>query len=388
MAGTPATLAERDRRFARVRAAMERAGLDALIVGGKGHAWTGRGYIRYLTDFHLWAHDALLIIPAAGEPALTVTSPSVAHLVADRGWVTDCDGDVLLVPRTLRVLADRGLERGRIGIVGTRWIIPARIADALREGLGGAELVASDDLLDDVRMAKSDLEVVQNREVWALAASAMTRFAEVARPGATQAEVAAEATRVALAGGARDILALVGEGDDAMGPPTAAPLRCDDILQYHMEICGPSGHWCELTITLAHRPPTGAEAKLFEDEMAARERVRAAARPGVRLAALGAVFEGTLAEAGWSLPGGSQKFAFHGQGQDAIERPLYVAGDDRDPGADADLPAGAIISYHPGRAVDPPVPWSPGISDNLLVGDDGAEWLSVDWDHAWQDLRA
>jgi Xaa-Pro aminopeptidase len=387
MAGTPATLSERDQRYRRVREEMSRHGLDALIVGGKGHAYTGRGYIRYLTDFHLWAHDALLVFPADGEPMLTVSSPSVARLIAERGWVTDNTGDMQLVPSTLRALAGRGLERSRIGTVGNRWIISANVADALRDGLTGAELLETDDLLDDVRMAKSPLEVAQNREVWDLATSAMERFAELARPGAAQAEVVAESSRVALAGGAREILALIGEDDDAMRPPTDTPLRCSDILRYHMEICGPSGHWCELTITLAYRPPSDAEARLFAAEMDARERVRAAARPGVRLAELGTVFEGALAEAGWTLPGRSGKFDFHGQGQDAIERPVYVAGDGLDSASDAELPVGAVLSYHPGRHVEPAVAWGPGISDNLLVGEHQAEWLSGAWKHEWREVR-
>ena len=113
-----------------------------------------------------------------------------------------------------------------------------------------------------------------------------------------------------------------------------------------------------------------------------------AARPGVRLADLGAVFTGAMEEAGWSLTPVSGRYDFHGQGQDAIERPLHVAGDGVRSEDDAALPAGAVISYHPGRDVDPPVAWSPGISDNLLVDDDGAEWLSDGWEHTWRELRA
>jgi hypothetical protein len=86
---TTASLVERDLRFQRLRAAMAAAGLDALIVAGKGHWWTGRGYLRYLTDFHLWGHDALLLLPFNGEPALTITSPALAVKITNRGWIDD-----------------------------------------------------------------------------------------------------------------------------------------------------------------------------------------------------------------------------------------------------------------------------------------------------------
>lgn len=381
---TPASFEERDERFARVRSAMAERELDALIVGGKGHWWTGRGYIRYLSDFHLWAHDALLVFPAQGEPALAVTSYAVAGLVAERGWVTDTGGDVFLVPRTLRSLEQRGLTRGRIGVVGAPWVISADLHRALVEGLPDAEIVAADDVLDTIRMAKSPLEVIQNREVWELAKSAMDRFAEIARPGASQLELSAEACRVALAGGARDLLVLMSEQSDRMAPPEDIPVSCDDMLRYHMEISGPSGHWCELTITLAYRDPTDAEARLMETELRALEAVRAAARPGVRISELGRLFEEIVVDDGWSLGAPTQHFDFHGQGLDVIELPWFAAEEPWGKAGDAEMPVGAVFSYHPARRVTPPVGWSPGISDNLLVTDDGGELLSGNWSHSWR----
>lgn len=383
---TAATAAERDARYERVRAAMSERGLDALIVGGKGHWWTGRGYVRYLTDFHLWGHDGLLVFPGAGEPSLALTSYAVAGLVAERGWVTDAGGDVFLVPRTLRSLQARGLERGRIGIVGGPWIVSAGIQRALEEGLPHADLVAADDLLDGVRMVKSPLEITQNRELWALAKSAMERFAEIARPGAAQQELAAEACRVALAGGARDLLVLMGESSERMAPPDERPVACDDVLRYHMEISGPSGHWCELTITLAYRPPSDEESRLMETELRAFEAVRAAARPGVRLSELAGLFEGAIADGGWTLGPPSQHFDFHGQGQDVIEHPWYAAEQPWGSKGDAELPEGAIVSYHPSRRVESFAGWTPGISDNLLITAAGGEWLSGQWSHEWREV--
>ena len=387
MTATAATIAERDERYARIRQAMDERGLDALVVGGKGHWWTGRGYVRYLTDFHLWAHDALLVFPATGDPAIALTSYAVAGLLAERGWVTDAGGDVFLVPRTLRSLEQRYLTRGRIGVVGTEWIIPVDLYRALADALPSAELVAADDVLNVVRMSKSALEIQQNREVWELAKSALERFAEIARPGATQLELSAEACRVALAGGARDLLVLMSEEPGRMAPPADAPVRCDDMLRYHLEISGPSGHWCELTITLAYRPPSDEEARLLDSELRARDAVQAAARAGVRVSELAGVFEDAVREDGWELGPPSQHFDFHGQGQDVIELPWYAAEQPWGSAGDAALAVGGIVSYHPARRTVPGVGWTPGISDNLLVTSDGAEWLSGRWDHRFREVH-
>jgi hypothetical protein len=88
-----ANLAERDQRFKRTREAMESAGLEGLLIAGKGHMWTGRGYIRYFTDFHMWGHDALLLLPLDGESVMTATSHGVASMVEDIGWVKDARGE-------------------------------------------------------------------------------------------------------------------------------------------------------------------------------------------------------------------------------------------------------------------------------------------------------
>ena len=40
-------LSEKELRFNSLREEMEKHDLYALIIGGKGHWWTGRGYFRY-----------------------------------------------------------------------------------------------------------------------------------------------------------------------------------------------------------------------------------------------------------------------------------------------------------------------------------------------------
>ena len=85
---------------------------------------------------------------------------------------------------------------------------------------------------------------------------------------------------MALAGGARDILVFIGESPDDLDPPRDVPLRCDDVVRYHMEICGESGHWSEITVNCAFRPPTDLELRLMESELRAMAALTAQAKPG------------------------------------------------------------------------------------------------------------
>lgn len=383
---TETTLDERDRRYARLRAAMAAAGLDALLVAGKGHWWTGRGYFRYLTDFHLWGHDGLLLVPLVGEPSLTLTSPAVAAKIAARGWVADADGDVFLVPRVVAAVRGRGLARGRIGVAGMRAIIGAGVLAELREALPAVELVDADELIDRVRMIRSELEIRQIRELWALSRACMARFVEIVAPGKTGLALAAECSRIALEGGARDLLVFIGEEPGKHGLPDDTPVRCDGILSYHMEICGPSGHWSELTVTLAYRPPTALEARLMDSELRAYDAIRAAARPGATLPQLAAIFEQTLRADGWELGAPTRHFDMHGQGLDTIERPWFAAEQPWGSSQSWPLEAGMTFSYHPRRAVSPLVPWGTGINEDILITPAGAERLSGDWDLRWRRM--
>src|SRR5262249_11792685 len=83
------------------------------------------------------------------------------------------------------------------------------------------------------RMARAPLGAEQNGDLWELAKGGMERFWEVLPPAAQQRPLAAEACRHALAGGARDILVLIGDRADTYGPPTDEPIRCDDLVRFH-----------------------------------------------------------------------------------------------------------------------------------------------------------
>jgi Xaa-Pro aminopeptidase len=379
-------LDERDRRLARLRAAMEAEGVDALLVAAKGHWWTGRGYFRWLTDFHLWGHDGLILVPLSGDPCFTLSSYAVAERVAARGWIEDGRGDVYIAPRIADAVHEKGLAGGRIGLAGERFILASGTARALRSALPDAELVVADDLIDRARAVKSSFELRQEKALWRLAMGAMERFHERVRPGVPELDIAAEITRPVWAAGARDILIFVGEEPGAMNPPTPRPLRCDDKVRFHLEICGPSGHWCEITVNCAVQEPAPEEARLIEDELTAFEQLRALAIPGRRLSELADRFERVLAERGWRLGAPTTHFDFHGQGMDTIERPWFAAAPGWGASQDWPLEAGMVFSYHPRRRVAPDPGWSSGINEDIVITETGAERLSGGWEHRWRPL--
>ena len=384
--GTQAPLSERDLRFNKIRAAMADQGFDALLIAGKGHWWTGRGYVRYLTDFHLWGHDALILFPRDGDPLLTISSYALAERVAARGWITDCRGDVYVVPNMVKAIQEKGLTRGRVGICGFQWTLPVGMFETLKSALPGVDLVNADALLNDIRMLKSPLEVQQIGELWTVAKSAMQRFVEIVEPGKTQRELAAEASRVALAGGARDILVFISE-DGSANTPQDIPLRCDGVVMYHMEICGESGHWCELTVNCCYREMTELENRLLETELRAYSEIRQLAKPGAMLSDIPRAFEAILREDGWEIGDPTDHYDLHGQGMDTIEVPWISAAPEWGLSQDRPLQAGMVFSYHPRRVVKPSPGQKPGINEDILITETGIHRLAGDWNLRWRMMK-
>ncbi len=379
-------LAERDRRISALRQAASQSRLDGLLMAGKGHYWTGRGSVRYLTDFHLWAHDALLLLPVESAPVMTVNSHGVAQRVAERGWLEDVRGDYRLVRGIADAVREKGLTGARIGLVGFQWILPAGVRDDLAALLPQVTFVPADDVFDAVRTIKSPLEIEQCRGLWPVMRASMAAFQDALSPGITQREAVAAAVGTATAMGAREVLAFIGESPDEYDPPEAVAMRCDDVVRLHLEICGESGHWCERTMTFAYRDPTPAEEALLHAEVRAFDEVRRAAVPGRTLAGISAVFVEAMAEQGFSASGSSAHFDFHGQGLDAIEHPWFSSHDPAGTFGDAVLREGQVFSYHPRRPYVGTAGWLPDIHDNILIGSDGAVRLSGDWDFGWQGM--
>lgn len=384
---SPLPLHERDQRLTKIRAAMMRDGFDALLIAGKGHSWSGRGYVRYLTDFHIWSHDCLILLPLKGEPVLSVTSHAVAKKIAERGWLRDARGDYRLTRCLVDAITDVGLMAGKIGTVGNEWILPAGRLEAIKLEIPQTHFSAADGLFDEIREIKSPFEIKQCRELWTVMRGSMASFEKGLKPGISQREAVAEAVRTAVAGGAREVLAFIGEAPGEYAPPENIPLRCDGVLRLHLELCGESGHWCERTMTFGWRGPNAQELALLNAEIKAYDVLRRAAKPGLTLKELSDVYVRSMENQGFVVSGPSAHLDFHSQGMDGIESPYFSSWDLDGTQGDATLKVGQVFSYHPRRPFIGVTGWLPDIHDNIVITENGAERLSGDWDFHWKQMR-
>lgn len=189
------SLAERDRRWGRVRAAMRREGIGALFVPPNTGLWDHfQANVRYLTGIGGNCCQAAAVFPLEGA-VTAITSPDVHKdfWLARQDWVTDIRNIGVgwgYTERSIERLRELGLERGRIGVTGlsgnTRFpegITSHGIFERLREAFPYAEIFNANLLMERVRFSKSEEELAFIRKADELVESAIELLAREALPG-------------------------------------------------------------------------------------------------------------------------------------------------------------------------------------------------------------
>lgn len=198
--------AEYERRYRAVREEMFFRGLDCLVVyGSSAHTDSNQANVRYLSGY-VDQIQSYLVVPADGEPTLFADLyPHVpdAHLMSwvdDVRWGTEDKGRAVA-----ERVAELGYADGSIGFVGSpgpaTTELPANDYLTITEELDGAAFSFVSDLMDRIRLKKSDEEVEAIREGVALTDRAMRALAEAIEPGVTERELKAELMSSYLADG-------------------------------------------------------------------------------------------------------------------------------------------------------------------------------------------
>lgn len=178
-----------DSEFARRRKAvhdmMAEQRLDALVVYGTVGSFSE---VLYLTDFRT-AREAYLVVPSDDEPTLYVNYFNHVPYARRRARVGDVQwAGAQSVSTLVEHLSNRGLNTGRIGVVGA---LPWQQHLALRTALPRVEFSDSTIPFQHLRLIKSEEELSFLRRGAELSDLAMEALEQEARPGITEYELAA-----------------------------------------------------------------------------------------------------------------------------------------------------------------------------------------------------
>jgi Xaa-Pro aminopeptidase len=386
--------AEYELRYARLRAAMERHRLDAVVV-------TNRANHRYFSGFYAevfalphYTFFALLPREEAIPPIFLCTD---AFPVAATTWIADrrfwawpknmyMSTEAPGVTMLARVLNEVGLGRATIGMelasdmhvhMGVNHVLQ------LREALPGARWADASGAVMEVRAVKSPAEIERLRAAARISARAVRDGFAALVPGMTEMELTRRMAARCYEFGATDIRFMtIYAGPRRMwadATPSSYAIQPGDLVQFDGG-CLVDGYWCDFKRMASLGRPDPAEHRDYEIAREAIEAATALLRPGAKpsdivLAAWAVLrrrgygdFVDWCRDAGWHAIG-------HGVGLDVHERPGLALHND------VPLEAGMVLSIEPFVSLGGVTPFHRaagkfGLEDSVLITEDGHEILT------------
>ncbi len=350
------------RRYGRVREAMARDGLDAVIVSG--NEYTGfEGAVTYMSGFVIVHRYAYVLLPLEGEPSIVF--PREATYVGEHGttWIED----QVFVDRPGEWLADR-VRGKRVGVYGLDYVMAVRDYRALE---GAAEIVAWDVGFDHARAVKSDLELDSVRDSVRINTEGFWIFLEHFAPGRTEREILAPCEQYFVSEGCGRLtmdMVLTGPNGGALPEFKIAGdyrIAATDMVLPSLEIAGPGGHWVEVSRAISPGPPNGETRRMMDAYEEYYDAARTALRDGATAHDVHRAVSRGFVDRGFVLG----HVTGHSIGMTMIEFPKIGEGDE------TELRAGMVFSMHP-HAIAQDGKSCLYMQDTWLVTKDGGEPLA------------
>ena len=344
---------EIERRYAAVREAMDRHGVDAVVVCGS--EYTGfEGAVTYMSGFVIVHRYAYVLLPREGEPSIVF--PAEARYVGEHGtsWIED----QVFAERPGEWLADR-LAGRRVGVYGLDYVMTVRDFAALNQRV---EAVPFDGEFDLARAVKGDEEIASVRDSVRINTEGFHVFAREFAPGKTAAEVLAPAEELFVAEGCGRLtmnMVLVGAEFAIARDDTVLGELCIPSL----EIAGPGGHWVEVSRALGK--PNAEVSRMLEAYEEYYEAARTALRPGATAHDAHRAVARGFTDRGYRLG----HVTGHSIGMTMIEHPKIGEG------IETELRENMVFSMHPHVIADNGEDCL-YMQDTWLVTADGAEPLA------------
>jgi Xaa-Pro dipeptidase len=361
---------EIERRYKNIRAAMEREGLDALLVCGNQYAGF-EGAVFYISGFEIVHRYVYVVLPLQGEP--TLVFPREARWIGDKvkPWIKDQVWPD--VPG--QWIRERGLESGwkRVGVYGMDFIMAVRDYRELTNA--SFELVKFDFQFDMARAVKSDEELVEVRDAMDIILDGFRALLAAYQPGKTEAEIMAPAVERFFARGAGPRMMNIllsgahGEAEASFKVPGHRVVANDDLLLYSLEVTGAGGYWVEFSRPLIRGKLSARTLDMADAYPEALEAARRLMREGELASNVHRAVADTFAKYGFALG----HLSGHSIGTTMLEHPAIGAK------SEVALRENMILSLHP-QVVDKEGKVCLYTQDTYRIGKNEGECLAdVPW---------
>ncbi len=374
---TPISTAELERRWAAIRTAMERDGIDVLLMQNNND-YMG-GYVKYFTDLPatngypltvVFPRDDLMTLVSqgpfgGGNPTANgngvargvkewLTTPSYASCVYTANY------DPELAAKALAPYAG-----GTIGLVGT-YQMSFALVDYLQKGrFSSTRFVDASDLVDRIKVIKSAEERELVRRAAAMQDGAMRAAFAAVEPGMRDRDIAAIAQCYSQRHGSENGIYL------CASMPADQPaqfsqrhfqnrvIQKGDAIALLVEDSGPGGMYTELGRTCVVGKASAELKEEFAFALEARKFNLGLLKPGTPCADIFAAYNDFMRRNGRPE---EKRLHCHGQGYDLVERPLIRS--DEPMSIEKDM----NIVVHPTYIRGHVLSW---VCDNYLIEADG-----------------
>ncbi len=311
-------------RVKKLQKKMAEEGFDALLAYGNE---AEPQYVRYLSDYWPSFETAGVLVPVEGKPYLLIGPESFTY-ASDRSVIPDIrllkafressepeyPGKPLSTFRS--VLDEAGIKTVRkFGIAGMG-LITVGVYNAVAESLPESRIVKADNLLNDLRMIKSENELNCQRRAAEITRLTFDYVLENIHPGMTETQVAGMAIgKMHELGAEREsypLWVLTGKGSDqAISRPRQKIIEPGDMtfLQIGARY---EGYASSIGRPVIFGKATEEQKSLIKAGYFGAEATIAALMPGVRAKDVAEIYEKTMEKIGyrdWLLYG-----PFHGNG--------------------------------------------------------------------------
>jgi len=362
-------IAQFENRTLKAQELMQKHELDALLL-------TTETNVRYFTGFltRFWESPTrpwYLIIPRKGKPIAVI--PSIGEALMSKTWIEDIrtwpspdlkDDGISLLSDTLDEIA----QNKNIGIPsGTETCVRMPQTD-LKKLSQNVKLTSDFDIVQKLRMTKSNEEIDKIEKACRIAEKAFRRVPEIAFENVNLDEVFRKFQILCLEAGADWVPYLAGgadtEGyDDVISPAKVAPLKKQDILMLDTGLVW-DGYFCDYDRNWSVGTPSktvlGAYSQLLEASDAAFE----LAKPGATASDLFHAMNSILTLNSSSTDAGRLG---HGVGMSLTEWPSIIPDDH------TVLEKGMVLSLEPGIAIKNKIIVH---EENIEITETGARYLS------------
>jgi Xaa-Pro aminopeptidase len=232
-------------RAGKVQAELARRGLDAMLTFGNE---AEPQFVRYFSDYWPAFETAGVLIPVEGEPLLIIGPESLTYaqsrskieqirqvLQYRESSEPEYPGKPLDTLTSLFDEVSCGKGVRRLGVVGYP-ITSVPVWEGLQEAMKGGEVVRADDIVVEMRKAKSENELALLRRAFQISELAVAAVLEQIHPGMTETQVVGIAQETMYRNGAEyeghPLYVLSGRNSaNAIGRPTNKLLREGEVVQ-------------------------------------------------------------------------------------------------------------------------------------------------------------